>query len=131
MKLYTVREALPQEASENLKAYPELVQSLLYYRGLDTPEKAEEFLNPSYETGLHDPYLMKDMDKAVKRILAAIENNERILIYSDYDADGIPAAVVMHDFFKLIGYENFEVYIPHRHNEGYGLHLEAIDTFKD
>jgi single-stranded-DNA-specific exonuclease len=131
MKLYSVREALPQEASENLKAYPELVRSLLYYRGITDAEKAQEFLNPSYETGLHDPYLMKDMDKAVKRILAAIENNERILIYSDYDADGIPAAVVMHDFFKLIGYENFEVYIPHRHNEGYGLHLEAIDTFKD
>ena len=61
----------------------------------------------------------------------AIASNEKILIYSDYDADGIPAAVVMHDFFKSIGYLNFDIYIPHRHNEGYGLHIEAIEKFKE
>ncbi len=131
MKLYSLREALPQEAHENLKNYPELLRSLLFYRGVEKPEQAQEFLNPDYNTGVHDPFLMKDMDKAVTRIIAAIENNENILIYSDYDADGIPAAVVMHDFFKGIGFNNFEVYIPHRHHEGYGLHIEALNTFKD
>lgn len=107
------------------------MRSLLIYRGVDTAEKAETYLNPQYESDIHDPFLLKDMDKAVLRILQAIEKNERILIYSDYDADGIPAAVVMHDFFKLIDYTNFEIYIPHRHNEGYGLHLEALDTFPE
>ncbi len=129
MDKYAVREALPPEIHKTLEAYPELLRALLFYRNIDTPEKAQEFLNPNYETGVHDPFLMKDMDKAVERILKAIEQKEKILIYSDYDADGIPAAVVMHDFFKSIGYENFSIYIPHRHDEGYGLHIEAVDTF--
>lgn len=131
MKEYLVREEIPAQAKESLKEYPELLQKLLYYRNLEDAEKAKNFLNPDYENHLHDPFLMKDMDKAVDRILRAVKEKERILIYSDYDADGIPAAVVMNDFFNLIGYENFEIYIPHRHNEGFGLHLEAIDTFKD
>jgi len=74
---------------------------------------------------------MKDMDKAVERILEIIEKNEKILIYSDYDADGIPGAVVLYDFFKKIGYENFENYIPHRQNEGYGLNMKAIEKFSN
>lgn len=131
MDKYAVREALSSDINKTLEIYPELLRTLLFYRNIDTPEKAESFLNPNYETGVHDPFLMKDMDKAVERILRAIENKEKILIYSDYDADGIPAAVVMHDFFKSIGYTNFDIYIPHRHDEGYGLHLEAIDTFKE
>jgi single-stranded-DNA-specific exonuclease len=130
MHEYSLREPKTNSANESLKAYPELMQSLLIYRGIDTAEKAEVFLNPDYEK-LHDPFLLKDMDKAVERILQAIKNEEKILIYSDYDADGIPAAVVMHDFFKLIGYSYFEIYIPHRHNEGYGLHLEAVESFVD
>lgn len=129
MKNYVVREPLPQEAQENLKLYPEFLRKLLFYRGISSSDEAQAFLNPNYETHLHDPYLMKDMDKAVERILRAIKSSEKILIYSDYDADGIPAAVVMHDFLKLIKYENFEIYIPHRHAEGYGLHLEAVHTF--
>ncbi len=131
MDKYTVREALSSEIDKKLEAYPELLRALLFYRNIDTPEKAHEFLNPNYETGVHDPFLMKDMDKAVDRILRAIMKKEKILIYSDYDADGIPAAVVMHDFFKSIGYKNFSIYIPHRHDEGYGLHIEAVDTFKE
>jgi single-stranded-DNA-specific exonuclease len=130
VKHYSLREPINTEQSDALKSYPELMRSLLINRGIESADKAEIFLNPRYES-LHDPFLLKDMDKAVARILKAIENNEKILIYSDYDADGIPAAVVMSDFFKLIEYKNFEVYIPHRHNEGYGLHLEAIDTFPE
>jgi len=129
MKSYIIQNPIPQPIAEHLGEYPELMRSLLFYRGITTKEEAEKFLNPNYETDLPDPFLMKDMDKAVERILQVVKNDERILIYSDYDADGIPAAVVMHDFFKLIGYENFEIYIPHRHTEGFGLHLEAIDTF--
>jgi single-stranded-DNA-specific exonuclease len=129
VKEYKLREPISVDVNKKLESYPELQRSLLYYRGIDDAAKAQSFLNPNYETDLHDPFLMKDMDRAVERILQAIKDKERILIYSDYDADGIPAAVVMTDFFKLIKYDNVEVYIPHRHNEGYGLHLEAIDTF--
>lgn len=131
MKKYVVREPIPKDIDQALLAYPELMRALLYYRDITTPEQAHEFLNPNYETGVHDPYLLKDMEKAVQRILKAVGSNEKILVYSDYDADGIPAAVVMHDFFKLIGYSNFDIYIPHRHHEGFGLHLEAVDKFKE
>lgn len=131
MKQYSVRMPLSDAANAELKEYPELLRTLLFYRGIDTKEKAELFLSPRYERDLHDPFLFKDMKRAVERILRAIDKKEKILIYSDYDADGIPAAVVMSDFFRLIDYSNVEVYIPHRHVEGYGLHLEAIETFKE
>lgn len=78
---------------------------------------------------MYDPYLLHDMEKAVARILLAVKNNERICIYSDYDADGIPGGTILHDFFKKIEYQNFCNYIPHRHHEGYGVHKEALDSF--
>jgi single-stranded-DNA-specific exonuclease len=89
-------------------------------------ESSLQFLSPDYIIGLHDPYLMKDMEKTVERILKAINENEKIAIYSDYDADGIPGAVVLHDFFKKINYTNFLNYIPLRNEEGFGLNDEAI-----
>ena len=87
------------------------------------------FMLPDFEKGVYDPFLLPDMEKSVARILAAIKNNEKIVIYSDYDCDGIPGAVVLHDFFREIGYKNFSNYIPHRHNEGYGLNQKAIENF--
>jgi single-stranded-DNA-specific exonuclease len=105
-----------------------ILDNLLSNRGI-LPKDRYDFLNPDYEKGLHDPYLMKDMRKAVDRIVTAIKNGQKILIYSDYDADGIPGAVILHDFFKEIEYLNFTNYIPHRYMEGYGVHLEAIETF--
>jgi single-stranded-DNA-specific exonuclease len=106
----------------------ELLDLLLENRGIPIADR-ERFLNPSFEEHLYDPFLMKDMEKACVRIFEAIEAKEKILIYSDYDCDGIPSAVIIHDFFNKIGYENFVVYIPDRHDEGYGLHLEAVDQF--
>ncbi len=85
--------------------------------------QAENFLNPSYERDFHDPFLMRDMEKACVRIFEAIENKEKIIIYADYDCDGIPGAVILNDFFKKVNYKNFEVYIPQRNSEGYGLNL--------
>jgi len=105
----------------------ELLDLLLSNRGIKK-ENRDKFLNPSYED-LYDPFLMKDMEIAVVRIFEAIEGEEKIVIYSDYDCDGIPASVIMHDFFNKIGYKNFTVYIPDRHDEGYGLHMDAIDEF--
>ena len=129
MKKYSVRKEIPESAEENLKSYPEILRHLLFYRGIENSDDAEKFLNPDYDSGTHDPFLMKDMDKAVERILKAIDGNEKIIIYSDYDADGIPGAVVLHDFFKKIGFNNFENYIPHRHREGFGLNMEAVEEF--
>ncbi len=106
-----------------------LLDQLLFQRGFKTPKEKEKFLLVDYEKGIHDPFLMKDMDRAVERILRAIQDGEKIVIFSDYDADGIPGAVVLHDFFKKIGFANFENYIPHRGDEGFGLNHEAIEEF--
>lgn len=129
MKKYSVRKEIPEKGMEDLNAYPEILRHLLFYRGIETGEEAEKFFNPDYKSGTHDPFLMKNMDRAVERILKAIRENEKIIIYSDYDADGIPGAVVLHDFFKKIGFNNFENYIPHRHEEGFGLNMEAVEEF--
>ena len=110
-------------------SFPELFSALLSSRGL-SEETAEEFLHPDYEK-LHDPLLLPDMEKARDRILSAIDKKEHIVIFSDYDADGIPGAVVLSDFFKRIQYENVSFYIPHRHDEGFGLNMEAVDEMKE
>ena len=129
MKKYSVRKEIPKNTTGSLKSYPEILRHLLFYRGIENGDDAEKFLNLDYVRGTHDPFLMKDMYKAVERILKAIEGSEKIIIYSDYDADGIPGAVVLHDFFKKIGFNNFENYIPHRHEEGFGLNMEAVEDF--
>ncbi|MEW5907778.1 MAG: single-stranded-DNA-specific exonuclease RecJ [Patescibacteria group bacterium] len=108
---------------------PDLVRQILFYRGIKTEEEIEKFLNPDYERDLHDSLLILNMDKAVERILQAIKNNERIIIFGDYDADGVCASVIFYDFFKKIGFENFHIHIPDRHLGGYGLTKEAIDEF--
>ncbi|MFC1751534.1 single-stranded-DNA-specific exonuclease RecJ [Patescibacteria group bacterium] len=107
-----------------------LEEQLLFARGIKTDEDKKKFLNPDYERDLHDPFLILDMDKAVERILTAIKNNEKVVIYGDYDADGVCSSVVLHDFFKKIGFENFEVYIPDRYKEGYGMNLKCLAEFK-
>lgn len=105
-----------------------LLDHLLYHRGIRDAAERDNFLNPSYDLGLNDPFLLSDMEKAVERIGRAIDGGEKIMIFSDYDADGIPGAVVFSDFFKMIGYENVGVYIPHRHDEGFGLNIGAIES---
>jgi single-stranded-DNA-specific exonuclease len=130
MKTYRLREKPTDVIRENLKAYHPLLQELLHARGITEHADAEVFISPDYNVHIHNPYLLKDMDKVVQRILHALERGERIGIFSDYDADGIPGAVVISDFFKKIGYENYEVYIPHRNDEGYGMSHEATDLFK-
>ena len=127
MKKYQIRKEVPKSIQKELSKYSPLIQSLLYRRGIKDEEKAERFFNPDYERDLGDPFLLKDMDRAVKRIVQAIKQNEKIIVYSDYDCDGIPGGVLLHDFFKKINYKNFENYIPHRHEEGYGLNISAIE----
>ena len=128
MTKYSIRPKLGVEEKKKFGDYPELLSLLLLGRGIKSREEAENFLNPDFEKN-YDPFLMKDMSKAVEGIFRAVEKKEKVIIFSDYDADGIPGAVVLHDFFKKIGFDNFENYIPHRVMEGFGLNDEAIDEF--
>ena len=119
------------EIISQLADYESKLINLLYNRGIKTAAEAEVYLNPSYDTKLHDPFLLSDMAKAVERILVAVSKNERVIIYSDYDCDGIPGAVVLHDFFMAVGFTNFYNYIPHRHFDGFGLSESAVLKLKD
>ena len=111
-------------------ANTELLSKLLDKRGVRGEKQIDIFLNPDYERDFHDPFLMKDMERACVRIFEAVDNKEKIVIYADYDCDGIPGAVILTDLFKLINYKNFQIYIPQRNSEGYGLNLEAIEQFE-
>ncbi|MFA5935149.1 MAG: single-stranded-DNA-specific exonuclease RecJ [Candidatus Paceibacterota bacterium] len=128
MQNYLIREKIPEDIEKEFADYPEILKTLLYYRNIKTKKDAEAFFNPIFGDN-YDSFLMKGMDESVSRIFQAIDNNEKMVIFSDYDADGIPGAVVLHDFFKKIGYNNFENYIPHRVIEGFGLNSEAVDEF--
>ncbi len=99
--------------------------SLLVMRGIVTFEEARRFFRPQH-SDLHDPFLMKDMDKAIERIEKAIAANERIMVYGDYDVDGTTSVAVVYSFFRKI-YSNIEYYIPDRYKEGYGISELGID----
>ena len=107
----------------------EVVASLLVQRGYDTFEKAKAFFRPSLDD-LHDPFLMKDMDKAVERILKALDDNQRILVYGDYDVDGTTSVALMFSFLKTKT-DLIDTYIPDRYDEGYGISFQGIDFAAD
>jgi single-stranded-DNA-specific exonuclease len=109
-----------------LKTFSPLLAQLLYNRGIEKIEEAENFINPKWENN-YDPFLMKNIEKALKAFVQSIEKNEKITIYADYDADGIPGSVILSDLLEKISYKNYDIYIPHRHNEGYGIHNDAIE----
>jgi len=128
---YELREEIPTEIREELREYSDMVAHLLYHRGIVNKEDANTFFNFTYDKNILDPFLLHNMDKAVERILSAIKNKEKIVIYSDYDADGIPGAVILNDFLRKIGHENYSVYIPHRNKEGFGLNKNALQKIKE
>lgn len=107
-----------------------VLASLLVQRGVTTFEEAHAFFRPRLEH-LHDPFLMKDMDKAVHRIEQAIANKERIMIYGDYDVDGTTAVSLVYSFLNKIYPKHVEYYIPDRYSEGYGISYKGIDTAKE
>ncbi|MGV3460318.1 MAG: single-stranded-DNA-specific exonuclease RecJ [Flavobacterium sp.] len=102
---------------------------LLVQRGVETYEQAKEFFRPSL-SDLHDPYLMKDMDKAVARIAQAIANGENILVFGDYDVDGTTSVALVSSYLKTY-YPNIDTYIPDRYGEGYGVSTAGIDYADD
>ncbi|MEN2415788.1 single-stranded-DNA-specific exonuclease RecJ [Flavobacterium mesophilum] len=107
----------------------DFVATLLIQRGIETFDEAKNFFRPSLEH-LHDPYLMKDMDKAVARIESAIENQENILVFGDYDVDGTTAVSLVSSYLKS-HYPNIATYIPDRYDEGYGISYKGIDYADD
>lgn len=121
-------EALVQKLSAALGIdFP--IAQLLVQRGIDTYEKAKDFFRPSL-SGLHDPFLMKDMEKAVARIEKAIAQGENILVFGDYDVDGTTSVALMSSYLRTI-HPNVDTYIPDRYEEGYGVSYMGIDYAHD
>ena len=97
-----------------------LVEAVLAARGLTDPKKRQAFLHPDYDATRHDPFLLPDMDKAVSRLVRAQAQKENVVIYGDYDIDGLTASTVLLDSFTAFGIDA-RVFIPNRFIEGYGL----------
>ncbi len=125
-KKWQLRAPAPAEFLAQFPELPSTVANLLYSRGLTTQAQIDEFLNPDYATHVHDPFLFKDMRKAVERVLRAMAQNERITVHGDYDADGVSSAVILTSLFRALKFTNFSVFLPHRETDGYGLNLKTV-----
>lgn len=108
---------------------PPLMAQILINRGVSLPDEGKMFLSSELKD-LYDPFLLKDMDKAVSRILHAQEKKERVLIYGDYDVDGVTSTALLHNALKRLGISVVN-YIPHRIHDGYGLHDHVADVVKE
>jgi single-stranded-DNA-specific exonuclease len=128
-KRWKIKEkATPEEVqrlSSELNNLDTTLTNILLQRKIDTFEKAKTFFRPSLEE-IHDPFLMKDMDKAVDRLQLAIKNEEKILVFGDYDVDGTTSVALVYSYLKNY-YEHLEYYIPDRYAEGYGISYQGID----
>ena len=113
--------------SDELKIHP-ILSSILVNRSIITPDDAKKFLWPTLSE-LHNPFLMKDMQKGVERVIQAIHNKQRIAVYGDYDVDGITSLVILYKFLNMTR-SNVSYYIPDRVEEGYSLNNKAIDRIK-
>jgi single-stranded-DNA-specific exonuclease len=122
------RKKAKKISKKMLSRYSDVARTVLINRSIFSDEDAEEVLSGDYITGLHDPFLMKDMTKAVDRIVKALETDEQVAIFSDYDADGVPGGVILRSFLDKVGFKNVISYIPHRGIEGFGLNKDAVKT---
>src|SRR5215217_337230 len=130
-KRWVIKESnseLEKQLTEALNLHPVLTR-LLVQRGISTYDEAKKFFRPSLEF-LHDPFLMKDMDKAIERIMKAIHHHEKILIYGDYDVDGTTSVALVYSFFKELSVD-VDYYVPNRYLEGYGISFKGIDWAKE
>ncbi len=127
-KRWVINKAVNQEGADKLAASLKIdpvLAHLLVLRGVPSFSEARDFFRPSLDN-LHDPFLMKDMDVGIERILQAMEHNEPILVYGDYDVDGTTAVALTYALLKDF-YPNLDYYIPDRYSEGYGISTKSID----
>ncbi|MGZ3848084.1 MAG: single-stranded-DNA-specific exonuclease RecJ [Flavisolibacter sp.] len=127
-RIHNVDEAKVGSLQKELKIHPVLCR-VLVQRGIDSFEKARDFFRPQLSQ-LHDPFLMKDMHRAVARILRAFSSGESVLVFGDYDVDGTTAVACLYEFLKK-QYPPTEFYIPHRYREGYGISKAGIDYARE
>ncbi len=126
----SIDEFFLSELKDKMKL-PDYLIRVLINRGIDSIEKIERIFNID-RMNLNSPFLFEDMEKAIARIKKAMDNKEKIVIYGDYDVDGVTAIVILIKFFKeYYKYDNIDFYIPHRQEEGYGLNIDAIKILKD
>jgi single-stranded-DNA-specific exonuclease len=127
IKDWKLKPPVPADFSASFPALHPLLAQLLYNRNITSQNQLDLFMRPVFGK-LHDPFLFKDMEKALSRCLRAIESKERILVYGDYDADGVTSAAVMYKTLKFLG-ADVTVFIPHREKDGYGLNLKNVEIF--
>lgn len=130
-KKWNVAELPPADFLAEHPELPAIAARLLWNRGIRTGEKIDEFLNPDYLDDIHDPFLFNDMEKAVGIINDCLENNKRIVVHGDYDADGVSAAAIIITTLKKFGAKNIGVFIPHRETDGYGLNKKTVAFLRD
>lgn len=123
-RIHPAESSITDRLVQDLSLSP-IVASLMASRGIQSAEDGHRFLHGTFEL-THDPYLMQGMQEAVPRIRKALEDREHILIYGDYDADGVSSTSLMIHLMRHLG-ASYDIYIPHRSNEGYGLHNHALD----
>ena len=126
--ILTTDEEKIKALQQSLNIHP-VICKILVQRGIENFDRAKDFFRPQL-TGLHSPWLMKDMDKAVERIISAISDEEKILVFGDYDVDGTTSVASMYQFLKKI-HSHHDFYIPHRYREGYGVSKAGIDFAKE
>jgi len=132
-KLWKIADPIEPEHQKKFAELDPVIVQLLANRGLKTQEEIDEFLNPDYSQDLHDPFLFSQMNAAIDRIFKAIDGKEKIVVYGDYDADGVTSSSIIYSLIREIGQQmdfpkdKLDYYIPHRDLEGYGLNQEAAE----
>jgi single-stranded-DNA-specific exonuclease len=124
-RAWVVAEPVGDAVRQQFPELPLSTVQLLYNRGLATRAQIDEFLAPEYRVHVHDPFLFRDMEKAVERLLTAIREKQKILVHGDYDADGICAATLMVTMLESLG-ATVDVFLPHRERDGYGLNAATV-----
>jgi single-stranded-DNA-specific exonuclease len=121
---WLIPPTIPSEIDEGLKPYPKIFRQILFNRGIKTAHEAEIFLRA--DEALHDPFLLKDFEKAIQIILGSIKEKKKIIIFGDYDVDGVTASALLVQVLRNYN-ANVEVYIPNRFEQGYGLSMDALN----
>ncbi|MCD4704495.1 single-stranded-DNA-specific exonuclease RecJ [bacterium] len=129
-KQWKLLEKISEETVSQFPDLNKIILQLLHNRNIKTQAEIDEFFNSDYSDDIHDPYLLQDMKKAVKRIYQAVEKKEEVLVYGDYDADGVTSSALLYDILYALGLR-IDVYIPHRETEGYGFNMNSVQTIID